>query len=39
MDMLRILTMTCDHQKADFALIKKCHTHVNTYLDFMMAKD
>jgi hypothetical protein len=39
MDMLRILTMICDYKKADLALIKKCHTHVKTYGDFMMAEE
>ena len=39
MDMLRILTMICDHTKADLALIKNCHTQVKTYLDIMMAED
>jgi len=38
MDMLRILTMICDHKKADLALIKNCHTQANTYLDIMMAE-
>ena len=39
MDMLRILTMICDHQNAELALIKKCPTHVKTYFDFLMAED
>ena len=39
MDMLRILTMSCDHKTADLALIKNCHTQVKTYLDIMMAED
>ena len=39
MDMLRILTMICDHKKADLALINKCHTDVRTELDFMLAED
>ena len=39
MDMLRILTMICDHNKADLALIKNCHTQFNAYLDIMMAED
>ena len=39
MDMLRILTMTCDHKEADLALIMNGHTQVNTYLDIMMAED
>ena len=42
MDMLRILTMMCDFfqtKRVDLALIKSCHTQVNTYLDIMMAED
>ena len=38
MDMLRILTMNCDHKKADAALIKKCNTD-DTHMDFLMAED
>ena len=38
-DMLRILTVICDHEKADSTLIKNCHTQVQTYLDVMMAED
>ena len=30
MDMLVILTMICDHRKADVALIKKCHAYAKT---------
>ena len=39
MDLLRILTMICDHYNADLALIKNCHAQANTYLDVMMAED
>ena len=39
MDMLDILTMICDHKKADVALIKKCHADVTFQSDFLMAKD
>ncbi len=28
MDMLRILTMRCDHKKPGLALINNCHRHV-----------
>jgi hypothetical protein len=28
MNMLHILTMTCDNKKTDLALIKKCHADV-----------
>ena len=39
LDMLRLLTMIGDHQKADFALIKQWHTYVKTYMDLMVAED
>ena len=39
MDMLRILTVICDHKKADLALITNCHTQLKTYLDIMVAED
>jgi len=38
-DMLHILTMICDHKKADVALIKTCHADAKTQLGFLMAED
>jgi hypothetical protein len=39
MDMLDILTMNCDHKKADIPLIKKCHAAAKTQMDFLLAED
>ena len=39
LDMLRLVTMVCEREKADLARTKAWHSEVKTYIEFMLAED
>ena len=39
LDMLRLLTMVCEHQKASLAQMRAWHSEVKTYMGFIFAED
>ena len=39
LDMLRLVLLVCEHEKASIDLIKVWYADVKTYMDFMFAED